>query len=97
MKRLQFNPGEEEETTWAGCLLVLGTALAALLFTVWVAPLYAVPLLGLLDENSFDLVKLVVGVILYSPTVLVGLGFFFGIGALLQLVGICLFRKRRRR
>ena len=97
MKRLRFNPGEQEETTWAGCLLVLATALAALLFTVWVAPLYAVPLLGLLDENSLDPVKLVLGAILYSPTVLAGLAFFFGIGALLQLAGIRLFRKRRQR
>jgi hypothetical protein len=84
----------DEQNTWAGCLLLLATVLVAfpvgVIISMWTAP----PLLDLLGENSPDFVKLAVGIVLYSPTVLTGLAFYFTVGALLRLVGIRLTRPR---
>lgn len=73
----------------------MATAIVALALTIWVGPLYAEPVLRRLDANAPAILKLVVGVILYAPTVLVGLGFFWVAGVLLQVVGVRLVKPSR--
>jgi hypothetical protein len=88
---------QDEQNTWAGCLLLLATVLIAFPAGVFVSMWVAAPLLGLLNANSPDFLKVAVVIVLCSPTVLTGLAFYFGVGALLRTLGIRLTKSRRPR
>ena len=93
--RMTNSEVQDEQNTWAGCLLLLATVLVAFPTGVVISMRTAPPLLDLLGDNSPDFVKLAVGIVLYSPTVLTGLAFYFGAGALLRMLGVRLTRPRR--
>jgi predicted RNA-binding Zn-ribbon protein involved in translation (DUF1610 family) len=87
MKSFQMSSSEQRQT-WAGCFVLLLTCLVAFPFTIWLT-IRVTPNLptGRLDELP-RFVRLLLGILMYSPTVLFGLAFYYVTGKLFKALGL---------
>jgi predicted RNA-binding Zn-ribbon protein involved in translation (DUF1610 family) len=87
MKSIQISSGEQRQT-WAGCVVLLLTCLVAFPFTIWLT----IRVTPYLPAGRFDelprFVRLLVGILVYSPTVLFGLAFYYATGKLFKVLGL---------